>query len=192
MILNPESRGNFRHYTRSTKFAVSCVRMGRQSGKVKCTLFGLWLWPDASTFPLHSLLVSTLRCKSPCCFRPLWHMQESHHTRHLYIGMHKLCSLAPRIIVRVSLLSRWRQDARRWKTFITGKTCTAACDSESFKTNCMPDDVFYPCDRWKRFVPGKNTFSLFSRVDLSRGRISPSTEWQQQDWFGCLFAFVAA
>ena len=34
-------------------------------------------------------------------------MQESHHTKHSYIGMHKLCRLAPRIIVRVSLLSRW-------------------------------------------------------------------------------------
>ena len=86
--------------------------MCRQSGKVKCTRFGLWLWPDASTFLLHSLLVSTLRYKSPCCFWPLWHMQESHRTRHLYIGMHKLCSLAPRIIVRVSLLSlRTRRQA---------------------------------------------------------------------------------
>lgn len=34
-------------------------------------------------------------------------MQESHHTKHSYIGMHKLCRLAPCIIVRVSLLSRW-------------------------------------------------------------------------------------
>lgn len=103
-----------------------------------------------------------LKSKSGCS----WACYECDHLR---------CRLASRIIVAED--KKGHLNARRRKAFITGKTCTAARDFVSFKTIWLPRDVFYHCDRFKRFVPRINTFLLFSRVNLSRGRIPPSTVW---------------